>query len=93
MSVGVASIDFGLNFSRERNRGRDSGFIGVSDAELEAMLIEAKRCGNTQLVKRIITELKQRGKRNSRKQRGGPHMRGFLLFLLLLEENYENSWD
>lgn len=47
-TVGVNLTNFGLNFSRERNRGRDSGFIGVGDQELNDMLKDAKRRGGIQ---------------------------------------------
>lgn len=90
-TVGVNLTNFGLNFSRERNRGRDSGFIGVGDQELNDMLKDAKRRGDTNLIKRITAELKKRGQRNTKKQRGGPHMRGFFWLPLLLEDNNENS--
>ena len=46
---------------------------------------------NTNLIKRITAELKKRGQRNTKKQRGGPHMRGFFWLPLLLEDNNENS--
>ena len=72
-----------IHFSRERNRGKDSGFIGLSDKDLEDLLKDAKRRGDTQLIKRILNEMKKRGLRNKRKLRGGPHMRGFWLFFLL----------
>ncbi|MBQ8447041.1 MAG: hypothetical protein IJX31_04610 [Clostridia bacterium] len=54
-----------------------------TDEELAVELEQAKRNGDTRRAQRIIAELKKRGKRNTKKQRGGPHMRLFWLLLLL----------
>ena len=78
--------------SRERNRGRDSGFIGTSDEELEDKLNDAKQRNDSKEIQRILREMKIRGMRNARKQRGGPNMRGILLLIsALLGYKYENS--
>ena len=71
-----------IYLSRERNRGRDTGLMGLSDKQLEDELNDAKRKHDSERIQKILKEMKIRGLRNKRKQRGGPHMRGFLLILL-----------
>ena len=91
----LISIINNIFLSRERNRGRDSGFIGISDEELEKLLLEAKRNHDSYMIQRILKEMKMRGMRNTRKQRGGPNMRGILLMFLLggglLSKFHENT--
>ena len=71
-----------IYLSRERNRGRDTGLMGLSDEDLDKELKDAKRKHDSERIQKILKEMKIRGLRNKRKQRGGPHMRGFLLILL-----------
>jgi hypothetical protein len=52
-----------------RQRIRDSAFEGLSVRDLEKMLDAAKASGDTTLIRRLIKELKARGKRNIRKRR------------------------
>lgn len=58
-------------------------------------MAKSKRNKDSRRVQRILAELKKRKKRNIKKQRGGPHMRGFWLLLLLKkmigEDDYEDS--
>ena len=77
------SLNFDICFSRERNRGHDSGLIGKSVDDLKEELKQALKEGNTQYAKRIRKELKMRKIRNTQKDRGGPHMRGFIITFLL----------
>lgn len=73
-----------IRLSREKNRGHDSGFIGLSDDDLIELLQKAKSHGDSKMVQRLLKEMKMRGMRNARKNRNNPHMRGwFLLFWLL----------
>ena len=77
--------------SREKNRGRDTEFRNKTNDELEEELAKAKRENDSAKIQRILKEMKMRGMRNMRKQRGGPHMRGILLLLLggYLLDNYD----
>ena len=56
--------------------------MGLSDKQLEDELNDAKRKHDSERIQKILKEMKIRGLRNKRKQRGGSHMRGFLLILL-----------
>ena len=79
----VEYLNYDIFFSKSYGGGRDSGFIGTSDGELEEKLKNARQRGDTKEIMRIIRELKNRGQRNKRKNRKGPHMRGWLLFVLI----------
>ncbi len=82
-NIGELEITSGnIVFSRERNKGHDSGFIGLTNDDLVELLDKAVHDHDSRLIQRILKEMKMRGMRNKRKNRNNPHMRGFLLTLL-----------
>ena len=83
----------GRRSGRTGNRGKETALIGVPDSELEELLEEAKRNHDTALAQKIRKELKHRARRNQRKQRGGPHMRGIIFFYLfrIFEDIYDEN--
>ena len=81
----LSGLAYQILLSRERNRGRDSGFIGKSNDDLIDELGKAKNAGNSEQIMRILKEMKMRGMRNKQKNRNNPHMRGWWLFFLLFD--------
>ena len=78
-TTGVNNIIGNTIFSKTKNEGRDSGLRDKSDKDLAD---EAKKAKG-KYRNRLIKELKMRGKRNVQKKRGGPHMRGLWILLIL----------
>ena len=75
----ISGVIGNVVFSKTKNEGRDSGLRDKSDEDLAD---EAKKAKG-KYRNRLIKELKMRGKRNIQKKRGGPHMRGLWILLIL----------
>ena len=77
----LANLNDNIYFSKPKNGGKETDYIGKTNEELEELLAKAKREKDSKAIMKILREMKIRGMRNKRKQRGGPHMRGLLLLL------------
>jgi len=92
MIEGVEYVVDGINNwvaqSKSTGRGKDTGLLKKypntekGNTALEEVMKEARKKGDTKLAMRIIKELKNRGWRNRKKNRGGP-VKGFYWWLLL----------
>ena len=68
----------------ERDTGRrDTDLAGIPTGDLQEEYEKARRAGDSKRAARIQREQKIRGNRNRKKRRGGPHMRGWWVLLLL----------
>ena len=63
--------------------GRDTDLAGIPTGDLQEEYEKARRAGDSKRAARIQREQKIRGNRNRKKRRGGPHMRGWWVLLLL----------
>ena len=90
----ITNLNYNIYFGKHNKEGRETEYIGKTNQELEELLAKAKRKNDSKAIMRILKEMKIRGMRNKRKQRGGPQMRGFLLLLFggQLFSRYEDTY-